>query len=205
MITTTEIVRTAAKGVQKIGMMLSECPVRTAAAASDSRAVQHIMLILLAYLFGSGNTDDITDETLKTIMSIFVFRFHADTVLSFKTHPKSRMLADITKALMTELFTHVLPALTDEQTELPASACFTLCSNLITAYCVAFKEYNIMNTKMNMAGLLSNLLKKQDKRIVPQMLIDSYAELQTEGLVDAFETEFADLVYDSKMHGIYPK
>ena len=53
-------------------------------------------------------------------------------------------------------------------------------------------------------GLLSNLLKKQDERIVPQMLTESYAELHTNGLVDAFESEFVDLVYDCKMRGIYP-
>ena len=205
MITTPEMVRTAAKSMQRICIMLADCPVRTAAAASDSHAVQIILSILLAYLFGSGNTSDITDETLQIVKSIFVFRFHADTVLLFKKHPKARMLADVTKALMTELFTRVIPVLADEQTEVPASARFALCKDLIAAYCVAFKDYDVMKTKMLMAGLLSNLLKKQDERIVPQMLTESYAELQTNGLVDAFESEFADLVYDCKMRGIYPE
>jgi len=205
MIVTPELVRRSANNVQKFWNVLAESPLATTVAGCSVPAFKSQVLILIAYLCGHCNTDDISERTMQIIMTIFMFSVHTNQLVHFKNDPKACMLIDVMKALMHELFVRVIPALTDEQTELPASACFTLCSNLITAYCVAFKEYNIMNTKMNMAGLLSNLLKKQDKRIVPQMLIDSYAELQTEGLVDAFETEFADLVYDSKMHGIYPK
>jgi len=215
MIVTPELVRRSANNVQKFWNVLAESPLATTVAGCSVPAFKSQVLILIAYLCGHCNTDDISERTMQIIMTIFMFSVHTNQLVHFKNDPKACMLIDVMKALMHELFVRVIPALAGACSDIPAfndaMARFAPCSDLIKAHAVAFNEYHNMKQKRMMAALLAQALNTTVKRTdanyksTNDAIVEIFRDLTQDGYINEFETEYADLVYDCKMHGIYPK